>query len=171
MNKSKGFTLIELVIVIVILGILAVTAVPKFISLQSDTNKAVLVSVKGAINSGSDLIFLKAKIQNIVSGNLSVNGDTVPIEGGYMVGRGTSSFLKVMDLSGVTTGLAITDVCPTDFCTHGNESTMPDVLGSTGGLGVYVWPKNYTVDDDCYAYYYNIEDGSEPLIGVIESGC
>ena len=36
MKRSAGFTLIELVIVIVILGILAVTAAPKFLNLQSD---------------------------------------------------------------------------------------------------------------------------------------
>ncbi len=34
MSKQKGFTLIELVVVIVILGILAVTAAPKFMNLQ-----------------------------------------------------------------------------------------------------------------------------------------
>ncbi|WP_219592386.1 prepilin-type N-terminal cleavage/methylation domain-containing protein, partial [Aeromonas salmonicida] len=36
MKKQAGFTLIELVIVIIILGILAVTAAPKFLNLQGD---------------------------------------------------------------------------------------------------------------------------------------
>ena len=39
MQKSKGFTLVELVIVIVILGILAVTAAPKFLNLAGDAKK------------------------------------------------------------------------------------------------------------------------------------
>ncbi|MGL4750761.1 MAG: type II secretion system protein, partial [Shewanella sp.] len=39
MKRQQGFTLIELVVVIIILGILAVTAAPKFINLQSDARK------------------------------------------------------------------------------------------------------------------------------------
>ncbi|MBM7073074.1 prepilin-type N-terminal cleavage/methylation domain-containing protein [Shewanella sp. 202IG2-18] len=42
MQKQQGFTLIELVVVIIILGILAVTAAPKFINLQSDARKSAL---------------------------------------------------------------------------------------------------------------------------------
>ena len=40
MKKQAGFTLIELVIVIIILGILAVTAAPKFLNLQDDARKS-----------------------------------------------------------------------------------------------------------------------------------
>ena len=42
MKRSAGFTLIELVIVIIILGILAVTAAPKFLNLQGDAREAPL---------------------------------------------------------------------------------------------------------------------------------
>lgn len=63
MRKQSGFTLIELIIVIVILGILAVTAAPRFIDLQSDAKAATLDGVKAALQGGSQLVYAKAAIQ------------------------------------------------------------------------------------------------------------
>lgn len=54
-TNQAGFTLIELVAVIVILGILAATAVPRFINLQDDANLAAMTGVAAAIEGGSNL--------------------------------------------------------------------------------------------------------------------
>lgn len=62
MNKQNGFTLIELVVVIIILGILAVTAAPKFINLQSDARESALQGMKGAIQGGNGLVYARAAI-------------------------------------------------------------------------------------------------------------
>ena len=62
MQKQNGFTLIELVVVIIILGILAVTAAPKFINLQSDARASALQGVKGAIQGANGLVFAKAAV-------------------------------------------------------------------------------------------------------------
>ncbi|PSW43973.1 type II secretion system protein [Photobacterium leiognathi] len=67
MSKQKGFTLIELVVVIVILGILAVTAAPKFLNLQNDARNASLQGLKGAIQGAASIVYGKAAIDGIES--------------------------------------------------------------------------------------------------------
>ncbi len=63
--KKNGFTLIELVVVIVILGILAVVAAPKFMNLQVDARNASLKGLKGAIASGLGVGYAKMTIAGL----------------------------------------------------------------------------------------------------------
>ena len=60
MKRQSGFTLIELVVVIVILGILAATAAPKFMNLQSDARISALNGLKASVKSASSMIYSKA---------------------------------------------------------------------------------------------------------------
>lgn len=63
--KNKGFTLIELVVVIVILGIIAVLAAPKFVGLSRDAKIAQLQSLAGEISSQNQLVYSKSALDNI----------------------------------------------------------------------------------------------------------
>lgn len=63
MKRQGGFTLIELVVVIVILGILAVTAAPRFLNLQSDARESALQGLKGAMDGAAGIVFGKAAIE------------------------------------------------------------------------------------------------------------
>ncbi len=65
MRKQTGFTLIELVVVIVVLGILAVTAAPRFLNLQSDAREARLGGMKGAIASALGVGYGKMAIAGL----------------------------------------------------------------------------------------------------------
>ncbi|MEZ9369612.1 type II secretion system protein [Shewanella sp. 10N.286.51.B2] len=77
MKQQNGFTLIELVVVIIILGILAVTAAPKFINLQGDARVSALAGMKAAIQGGNTLVYSKAAL----AGKESEDEDTLDIDG------------------------------------------------------------------------------------------
>lgn len=61
MKHQKGFTLIELIMVIVLLGLLAVVAIPKYYDLQNDAKNAAEKGVVGAVRSGIYTYFAKNK--------------------------------------------------------------------------------------------------------------
>lgn len=86
-SRSQGFTLIELIIVIVILGVLAVTALPRFIDFGTDARIATLDSIEGSMRSASDLVNYKARIENKTDCStdpvIDIDGDTITLRCGY----------------------------------------------------------------------------------------
>ncbi|BEU04784.1 hypothetical protein OAG1_35840 [Agarivorans sp. OAG1] len=84
--KQQGFTLIELVIVIIILGILAVTAAPKFLNLQTDARVSTLSGLEAALKGGANLVYSKAAIAGVErqpSDSVSDSGNTINTVFGY----------------------------------------------------------------------------------------
>ena len=85
-SRNKGFTLIELIVVIVILGIMAAVAGPKFINLQTDARLSVIDGVEGSVRSAATLVYSKALIdgtETAATGTVAVATGNVTTAFGY----------------------------------------------------------------------------------------
>ncbi|MFT2091207.1 prepilin-type N-terminal cleavage/methylation domain-containing protein [Paraglaciecola sp. 2405UD69-4] len=102
--NAKGFTLIELIVVIIILGILSVIAAPKFIDLSTDAKLASLEALSASADSAATLVYAKALIQGEVTnaeGNVDIDGDGIDdIETvyGYPSANRTTGLANVLEL-------------------------------------------------------------------------
>ena len=107
---QKGFTLIELIITIVIIGVLAAVAIPKFISLSSDAEKGVALGIGGSLASATSVNYAKSRVPGAVApGDYRAIADCAAIEtnkttfadipSGYIVSGGAT-------LNGVNLGSA-----------------------------------------------------------------
>lgn len=134
MRKNQaGFTLIELVVVIVILGILAATALPKFINVTSDARYAAISGVAGGLRSAVAV----AQARYMATGNsaavsiTTADGTAVTVNAGTGIPTGAFAGIGAMmacELATTCTGLA------TDYTTATAVTFTPN--GGTGACKV-----------------------------------
>ncbi len=161
MKRQGGFTLIELVVVIVILGILAVTAAPKFLNMQDDARTASLNGLKGAMQGATGIIYGKAAIEGIEGTALTSSNTTAQTIGDVVTHYGypdasTSGIGNAIQIDtnewGVVTDTSIDGVSAEDAETI--YYTLASQVPSSGTI------------DNCYVSYKRATDSAVPTITV-----
>ena len=149
MKRQNGFTLIELVVVIVILGILAVTAAPKFLNLQDDARASSLQGLKGAIDGAAGITYGKAAIQGVESvSTAATTFDNIEIIYGYPTA--TSAGI----------GAAMTGFSDWDHITLDDSATPKKLVLTYKG----------NTDPDCSVTYTQATDSTAAFTSVAMTG-
>ncbi|MGI2260224.1 type II secretion system protein [Shewanella sp. GXUN23E] len=171
MERQQGFTLIELVVVIIILGILAVTAAPKFINLQSDARASALDGLKGAIQGANSLVYSKAALQgkqNEATGTVDIKGtpsdatDDIATRYGYM----NSSLASLTGGTDVSMQVPPTGNAAATADWIINAGATPDAASTIYQVGA---PNS---SNTCQLTYTPATAaGAAPVITIQDSGC
>lgn len=145
MKRQGGFTLIELVVVIVILGILAVTAAPRFLNLQGDARQASLQGLKGAIDGLRALCMAERQF-----------------------GRETSS--SAVDVDGISTIFGYPRATPTGIgAAVVGLTTDWAVAASNADSITYGFSSNTSAT--CAVVYQQATSSAAPVTTVASTGC
>ncbi|KGY07977.1 MULTISPECIES: type II secretion system protein [Vibrio] len=158
MKRQGGFTLIELVVVIVILGILAVTAAPRFLNLQSDARESSLQGLKGAMAGAAGIVYGRAAIDGVegVSSVTAASSATgIALTFGYPSAT-TDGIGNAVDGLGANDGdwIAVSG--------SGSTATPPVIHYSFSGSAS---------DTTCFVSYETNASAGAPTITVTNTGC
>ena len=82
LHGHRGFTLIDLVVVITILGILAAFAVPRFVALESEAREAATEALSGSVRAAASLAHAQWLAQGS-TGTVDMEGQTITMVNGY----------------------------------------------------------------------------------------
>lgn len=178
MRNQKGFTLIELIIVIVVLGILAVTAAPQFIDFSKDARVSAINGLKGSLQGASQTVYGRAAIEGLLT-----DGDATTTEGSYGVVYGYPSVDGAddgnVDDDGIikAAGLGSTDDDWTWYIS-GNDTIAITLTSYAEGNSLTDY--SGVTGSNCYAEYTEAKNTSspvdanqttEPQISSTTSGC
>ncbi|NNN48861.1 MULTISPECIES: prepilin-type N-terminal cleavage/methylation domain-containing protein [Vibrio] len=154
MKRQNGFTLIELVVVIVILGILAVTAAPRFLNLQDDARNATLEGLSGSIQGAAGIVYGKSAIEGeeaLSSASVTLSGQTINTAFGYPLATDA-------DISAIVTGIG----------TNADFRFIKVVSGAAPAEATFGIP-NYT--SQCVKYTQANDANTPAVVSVGNADC
>ncbi|KZK69587.1 prepilin-type N-terminal cleavage/methylation domain-containing protein [Shewanella sp. SP1S1-7] len=100
-TKQTGFSLIELVIVIVILGLLAATAIPRFLNVTDDAEDASVDGVAGGLSTAVSFVRSQWEVDGRQNSSVILDGNTVNVDTrfGYPTGTSVTDVTAMTDAS------------------------------------------------------------------------